>query len=82
MTDRLILTVIIMAVAVVLTLLAVRRYPLKTVRQRVDCPVLNTPARVSFVRHEVSFGNLAITDVATCSIFPNELITCDKRCMR
>ncbi len=83
MTTILTITLAIMAAAVVLTLLAIRRYPLRILRRGFTCPVWNVPVRVSFARSEVAFGSFGVTDVEACSLFPmrDEAITCDKRCM-
>jgi hypothetical protein len=60
----------------------VRRWPLKVMKRNVFCPVQKTPAKVSFVHSEVSFGTYMPTDVSSCSLFPRGEMSCDKQCMR
>jgi len=60
----------------------VKRWPLKVVEHSVFCPVQKTPATVSFVRSEVSFGAYMPTDVSSCSLFPRGQVSCDRECMK
>ncbi|MBI4459044.1 MAG: hypothetical protein HY648_03165 [Acidobacteria bacterium] len=45
------------------------------------CPEKKAPARVTFERREGSFGSLKGVEVQKCSLFPDGLVACEKRCL-
>lgn len=82
MTNAMLFTMVCVAVAVVVTLFLIQRYPRKIVRRRIICPEESTLAEVRFLRREVGFGDLAVVDIVACSLFQDRPITCQKQCMK
>ena len=60
----------------------IKRWPLKVVEHNVFCPVQKTPAKISLVHSQVSFGSYMPVDVSSCSLFPQGRVSCEKQCMK
>ncbi len=72
-----ILTVLVVWAVVVYT---IRRWGPGYTRRSVRCPEKNVRARVRVRQREAGFGELAATDVTSCSLLDGP-VTCDKGCL-
>ncbi len=82
MDTNLIMTIAGVIAAFVILAFLIRRYPLRFLQRDLRCPAHNLPARVRFFRQEVGFGNIIVTDVASCSLYPEGDLPCDKHCIK
>jgi hypothetical protein len=82
MNSSLLLTIAAVVTAWLILLFIIRRWPVRVLRRNITCPERDTSAHVTFLRTERGFGNLVVTDVTRCSLFPDGAITCERRCVR
>jgi len=80
------ITMILAVVAVLsawgVTALALRRWGPGRARRRTRCPRAGKQAKVMVEQQEADFASLVVTDVVSCSLFPNAPLTCEKECFR
>jgi len=81
MTAEIFLVLVGVAGAVAAVLWLIHRYPLSLMHRTVLCPARQVPAHVCFIRNESGYGNIAPTDVASCSLL-GESVGCDKECLK
>jgi hypothetical protein len=81
MNSSLLGTIAAVLAAWLVLLFIIRRWPVRVLRRNIICPVQDTSARVTFLRSERGFGNMVVTDVSKCSLFPDGGITCERRCV-
>ncbi len=79
---NILLSVICVLIAWILLFSLVHHFPLRVINRNLVCPLRKSPARVGFVRDEVSWGTFALTDVSSCTLLPGHRITCDKQCLK
>jgi hypothetical protein len=75
------ITLMAVALAVVIALALIARFPRPILRERLICPEKTVLAEVTFIRGEKAWGSFAAQDVALCTLFPGGSVTCDKRCL-
>lgn len=81
MERSLLLTALVVLSAWVVVFFSIWHWGPGRVYRRVRCPDKHVPARLTVLYSETRFGAIGVSNVASCSLFPNAPVHCHKGCL-
>jgi len=81
MDSILILEIVAVVVCWIIAAYAIWKWGPGLRKRSVKCPEKKVRAQVMADQREVEFGCLSVADVAACSLFHNEPLSCGKECL-